>query len=410
MWQMRICHLIYDDPENPWLAGGGSARVREVYRRMAERHRITVISGPFPGAEPVMEMNGVRHVRVGSARTYAGSRIAYCRHAVAELRSRRWDLWVNDFSPYAPLRVPSTVRRRGILVLHHVLGRHALKHRPLLGPVAVAAERRASRAYPHILTVSGATQVRILDIRGNTPTGPTGPTGPGARDGRCFTRGIGRIPNGVECIPNGVDEAWFAETAVEESYILFFGRIDVYQKGLDTLLPAFAPVALERPDIELRLAGGGHPKHVRQMQEMVAQLGLGHRARLLGRVPREELLELARRALFVCMPSRFEGQGIVALEAAASGKAVLATDVAGLNEAVINGETGLLVPPGDTEALTHGMQRLLDDRRLRRRLGERGRARVRRDFTWDGIAERIEDAYLRVLRERPNRRRPLSRR
>lgn len=388
---MRICHLIYDDPENPWLAGGGSVRVREVYRRLAGRHRITVVSGPFPGAAREKEMNGVRHVRVGSARTYAGSRIAYCRRAVAELRSRRWDLWINDFSHYAPLGVPSRIRRRGVLLLHQVLGRHAFRHRPLLGPAVVFAERRAIRAYPHVLTVSRASQERILGIRGERPA-PAHPD-PVEHPGG----GIGRVPDGVECIPNGVGKAWFKEDVIEEPYILFFGRIDIYAKGLDNLLSAFAPLASERASIELRLAGGGHPKQVGRVREIVDRLGIGHRVQLLGRHSHEELPELARRALFVCMPSRFEGQGIVALEAAASGKAVLGTDVPGLNEAVVDGETGLLVPPNDIRALTRGMRRLIDDDGLRRRLGERGRARVRAEFTWDGIAKRVESAYLRVL-------------
>lgn len=390
---MRICHLLYDDPENPWLAGGGSVRVREVYRRMADRHHVTVISGPFPGAVPEKVADGVRHIRVGSARTYAGSRVAYCRRAVAELRSRRWDLWVNDFSAYAPLRVPRPIRQRGILVLHHVLGLHAVRHRPFVGPIALAAERRAIRAYPHVLTVSSASQARILGLRESN--GGCGERPAGAA--RC-------VPDGVECIPNGVDESWFAGDAAEAPYILFFGRIDVYQKGLDTLMAAFAPVAAERPGIELRLAGGGHPKQVEKVHEISGRLGLGRQVTLLGRVGDEELRCAARRALFVCMPSRFEGQGIAALEAAASGKAVLATDIAGLSEAVVHEETGILVPPNDIQALSRGMGLLLDDGRLRRRLGQRGRARVRAQFTWGKVAERVEDAYLRVLDASPKSR------
>ena len=383
---MRICHLLYDDLENPWLAGGGAVRIREVYRRLADRHQITVISGPFPGAEPEKEVDGVRHVRVGSANTYARSRIAYCRHAMAELRTRRWDLWINEFSAYAPLRVPSALRHRGILLMQNLLGRDAVRHRRLVGPLAVAIGRRAIRMYPNILAISTNLQTQILDAQREAPDAVLGE----------------RVPNGVELIPNGVGEEWFAEPGVEEPYILFFGRIDVYQKGLDTLLPAFARVAADRPDIELRLAGGGHPKQVEWVRNVINQLGLTRRVRLLGRCSSHELAELARSALFVCMPSRFEGQGIVALEAAASGKAVLATNVGGLNEAVIDDETGMLVPPNDSEALTRGMLRLLDEPGLRQRLGARGRARVRAEFSWTDVANRVEDAYKRVLDALPS--------
>ena len=72
---MRICHLIYDDVDNPWLGGGGAYRARQIYRRLAGRHEITLVTGTFPGAEPVQEVDGLRLLRVGSPRSYAISRL-----------------------------------------------------------------------------------------------------------------------------------------------------------------------------------------------------------------------------------------------------------------------------------------------------------------------------------------------
>ena len=87
---MKICHLIYDDIANPWLAGGGAVRAREIYRRLAERHQVTLITGLFPGAQREEELDGIRFVRVGSDRSYARSRLAYCRASVEQLKQMSW--------------------------------------------------------------------------------------------------------------------------------------------------------------------------------------------------------------------------------------------------------------------------------------------------------------------------------
>ena len=374
---MRICHLIYGDLENPWLHGGGSVRVHELYSRLSARHDITVISGPFPGSSSreVVETEGFRRVRVGSASTYAGSRLAYCRLAIRELMSRNWDLWVNDFSPFAPLLLARRgLRERALLTVHQVAGTHLVKHRPLVGPAALVAERYTLCSYPNVLTVSPGSRRRITRIRG---------------------RRYNESP--VEVIPNGVADEWFEDSpAREDPYILFFGRIDVYQKGLDHLLRAFAPVAAEWSGLRLVLAGIGQEKQLRRIGEIIAQLGLGDRVRLISPVSHPELLSLARQCLFVCMPSRFEGWGIVATEAAAAGKAVLATDIEGLRDAAPHGEVAMLVPPNDLEPLSEGMRRLLREPELRRTLGARGRRRARKEFGWDALALRVEELYRRV--------------
>ena len=119
---MKICHLMYDDVDNPWLGGGGAVRAMELYRRLASRHEITVVSGLFPGAELETERDGIRLVRVGSARSYALSRVGYCRAAVAQLQRLEWDLWINEFSAFAPLRVPAALRRQGLLLLPSLHG------------------------------------------------------------------------------------------------------------------------------------------------------------------------------------------------------------------------------------------------------------------------------------------------
>ena len=370
---MKICHLIYDDMGNPWLGGGGAWRARQIYRRLAGRHQITLITGRYPGAKAEEEEDGLRFLRVGCSRGYARSRLGYCAAAVACLKKQEWDLWVHDFSSFAPLWAPRRLRRRGILLLHHLAGRHAIAKRPLFGPAAWAAERLTVRAYGRVVTVSPSVRERVLEMAGDR-----------ARR--------------VDCICNGVDERLFELPAAEDDYLLYFGRADVHTKGLDLLLRAFDRIAPDYPQLKLKLAGRGSAPQQEQLGRLVRGCAAAGRIEVVGEVDEEGKGELLRRALFLCAPSRYEGWCIAAVEASAAGKAVLGARIDGLRDAVSDGETGILVPPESVEHLERGMRRLLDDEPLRRRLGEQGRIRARR-FDWDRVALDQEAVYLSAAAE-----------
>jgi colanic acid/amylovoran biosynthesis glycosyltransferase len=112
-----------------------------------------------------------------------------------------------------------------------------------------------------------------------------------------------------------------------------------------------------------------------------------------GFVPPAELGPYYGRAAVVCVPSRREGYGMVAREAMAHGRPVVATRVGGLADAVDDGETGYLVEPGDVPALRAALERLLGDADLRRRLGAAARARAAERFSWDGYVESAVRVY-----------------
>ncbi len=116
----------------------------------------------------------------------------------------------------------------------------------------------------------------------------------------------------------------------------------------------------------------------------------------VGFVPPAELGPYYARAAVVCVPSRREGHGMVAREAMAHGRPVVATAVGGLVEAVADGETGLLVESGDVPALRAAIERLLGDPDLRRRLGAAGRARAAERFSWDAYVAAALEVYAEV--------------
>ena len=113
----------------------------------------------------------------------------------------------------------------------------------------------------------------------------------------------------------------------------------------------------------------------------------------LGFVPPDELGPYYERAAIVCVPSRREGYGVVAREAMAYGKAIVTTGVGGLADAIDDGVTGLVVPPGDVAALRAALERLLADAGLRDRLGRAAREKAQATYAWPVATEATIAVY-----------------
>jgi glycosyltransferase involved in cell wall biosynthesis len=179
----------------------------------------------------------------------------------------------------------------------------------------------------------------------------------------------------VRVIPSGVDVPARVGEPTDPPEVLFVGRLSA-EKGILDLVQA-------AEGMPLVVAGDG---------PLRAQV-----PGALGFVPHHELGPLYERAAVVAVPSHREGFGVVALEAMAHGRPVVASAVGGLLDIVVDGETGLLVPPGDVTALRAALERLLGDADLRRRLGEAGRERAREHFAWPAVTDATIAAYEDAL-------------
>jgi len=176
--------------------------------------------------------------------------------------------------------------------------------------------------------------------------------------------------------------------------VLFVGSL-IPRKGLHFLVEAAKKVVKQKADANFVIAGNGPLKN-----QLMSNLG---KAQLSGNFTfLSGLSEDALAAIYSCtdvfvLPSIQEGQGIVLLEAQASAKPVVAFDVGGVNEAVLRGETGLLVNRGDSDELADALLKLLSDSSLRERMGARGRRFVVDNFTWDICAEKMLAVYREAL-------------
>ena len=163
------------------------------------------------------------------------------------------------------------------------------------------------------------------------------------------------------------------------------------QKANDVFLRAAARVVSRVPNLVILIAGDG-PQRA-ELEALAARLGLTERVRFLGW--RSDAAELLGALDIFCMSSRWEGCPIVLLEAMAMYRPVVATDIGGVREIVVNGETGLLVAPDDPEALANAIVRLLAEDAERARMGKAGRQRVEQHF---GVGDMLE-AYAGLYRD-----------
>jgi glycosyltransferase involved in cell wall biosynthesis len=179
----------------------------------------------------------------------------------------------------------------------------------------------------------------------------------------------------VRVIPSGVDLPASVQEPDEPPHVLFAGRLSA-EKGILELVEA-------ANGLPLVVAGDG------PLRDRVPQA--------LGMLPHQELLRRYGRAAVVACPSRREGFGVVCAEAMAHGRPVVAGAVGGLLDLVVDGETGLLVEPGDVPSLRAALEQLLGDPELRARLGTAARRRIAERFSWDRVVDAMLDVYASIL-------------
>jgi glycogen synthase len=203
----------------------------------------------------------------------------------------------------------------------------------------------------------------------------------------------------ITVIRNGIDAArWqFAprrpRTGPPE--LLYLGRLE-YEKGVHDAIAALPRIRRDHPGTTLTIAGEG------TQQDWLVEQARKHRVlkatRFVGHLDHAALLALLHRADAAVLPSHYEPFGIVALEAAAAGTPLVTTNIGGLGEAVIHGQTGVSCPPRDVPALAAAVRSVLDDPAAAQRRARAARERLTSDFDWQTVAKETAQVYLAAKR------------
>ena len=229
----------------------------------------------------------------------------------------------------------------------------------------------------------------------------------------CFVKNIfverGFPARQIEVLSNGIDLKRFThaprvklQSAEDKLHLLCVGRLDVH-KGQANAIRAVASDSL-RSLVTLTLVGEGPER--RNLEDMVKSLGVAHLVHMAGEIPNSKMPEVYRAHDVLITPSIWlENQPVVIMEAMATGLPIVASNMGGIPELVQSGVTGLLVRPGDVDALSGAIKVLVDDTELALRFGARGRMEIEK-HSIEASLERLASVYQELLSQkstRPNR-------
>jgi glycosyltransferase involved in cell wall biosynthesis len=319
---------VYDHPQ---YKGGGQRVADMIARRLVPHFEVTIVT--TGRRRSTVERDGVRYRTL--ALTWAGPRagqLLYHAWLPFAARLMSHDLWIESFTPpFSTSLLPLFARKRVVGLAQSLSGEEMSAR---YGLPFYVIERFGLRFYRDIVVLNDADGERVRQ----------------------------HSPAAVQVIPNGVERTQLDERQLGRGeHILFLGRIDMWEKGLDLLCAAYRR---SRPELPLLVAGAGSQRDEQKLAALVA--ASGGDIRWTGHVTGERKQELLERSAFLVLPSRQETFGLSALEGMSCGKPVVHFDLPALRWM----EGDVRVPPFDVEALAREIHHLAGDEAARRELGQ----------------------------------------
>ncbi len=363
---MKIIFSNYDDVKNPYYGGGGAFSIHAIAKRLVSKYDVIVITGKYPGSKNE-ERDGVYYERIGVS--FGGPQFGQALYQILlplYVLRKKFDVWFESFTPpFSTTCLQIFTRKPVIGVIHLLAGREMARRYKL--PFHWL-EYLGLKTYKNIvaLTENLKEQVRYSNKKVN-----------------------------ISIIPNGLDNALLQRgPAVKDNYILFLGRIDFTQKGLDLLLESFFKIK-DLTTANLIIAGSGEQQEVDKLNNLTQKLNLSDRVQCVGRVEGQTKDDLLDKSIVVVMPSRFEAMGIVALEAFCVFSPLVVFDIPSFEW--VPKDCALKVGAYDTDKLAQGMLSLLNDATLRDSISSRAKSFVQK-FNWEKITSDYNELIVAVTK------------
>lgn len=372
---MNILVFNWQDIRNP-LGGGAEVHLHEIFKRIAARgHRVTLFCSAFPGAPAEEMIDGIRVVRSGSRSLF---NLSVPQQYVFRFRNEHYDVVVDDINKI-PFYTPLYVREPLVGIVHHLFSRSIFLEATWPAALYVyGAEQLIPLAYKSIpmAVVSESTRQELVQKGFNVSK--------------------------ITIVPNAVDTTLYRPVEMQKHagpLIGYLGRLKKY-KSVDHLLEAFKIVRLEVPAVRLVIVGDGDARPA--LERKARALGIADATTFTGQVSDAEKVKLLNQMTLAVNCSVKEGWGLTVIEANACAVPVVASDVPGLRDAVLDEKTGLLYEYGNIEQLAQKMLLLLRDAQLCRRLA--GEAlQWAESFRWEDSAEKMLEVLERAVAEHSRR-------
>ena len=358
-----IYFSTYDDIKNPHYGGGGAIAVHEIAKRLRNTFDVHVLSWDYNGKKEE-RIDGILYERFGSA--FFSPKVGMFLYQLGLpfiAKQKAFDLWIESFCPpFTTALLPLFIKKPVVGVVH-MLAAEDMERKYKL-PFHIV-QNYGLRQYQHLIATTTSIKAKVHAITKRSQ---------------------------ITVISNGITKV-FHPTNAKEKYLLYLGRIEVDQKGIDLLINAFKQFAAKYPEYRLVIAGSGDKNEMEKMKQLISDSSLTNKILLKGKVSGKKKEELFRHAACVVIPSRFETFALVALEAMAYGAPVACFDIDGLSWVPKN--AARKANAFDSNSLAKEISIVVSQKAVSDTLKKEGN-RYAKQYTWDALAKNYE-TYLKTL-------------
>ena len=334
---------------NPYYGGGGAYAVHEIASRLTHEFKVTVITGKYPKSRNE-KIDGVFYERIGFS--YAGPKLGQFIYQILlpyfAIR-KNYNLWLESFTPPISTAFLPLFTRKPVIGLVHNFSEGYMNKKYHL-PFHLV-ERLGIKFYKNFIVLSKGAKDHILKINNKADVG---------------------------IIPNGVEIKSF-DNNTKRNFVLYLGRIDFYQKGLDLLLKAYKYIS-QNSKAKLKIAGSGTKYEEIKLAELIKNIKITDNVQVLGKVSGSRKTQLLRSARCVVVPSRYESFPLVILEALSYGTPIVTFDIDGLKW--LPQSCALKVKPNDEKALGKAILKITRDSKLQIKMIKKGRE-LANNYSWE---------------------------
>jgi len=359
----KIIFSNYDDLKNPDYGGGGAVAIHEIAKRLTNKFEVTVITGSYEGAAEEL-VDNVLYKRIKTH--YFGAKIGQLIfHFLLPFYAtyQKYDLWIESFTPPFSTSFLPIFTSKPVIGLVHMLSGEDMSRKYKIPFYLI--EKIGLKTYGHFIVLNEETKAKIKNIN---------------RKSR------------IKIMPNGVHLPRMLK-ARDKKHILFIGRIEVNQKGLDLLLKAYSLIS-EKINYKLAIAGTGIDNELNKLKNMIASLNLKDRVEMLGRIKGAKKDDAFKKAAFVVMSSRFETFPLVALEALSYNLPIVSFNIGGLKW--LPAKHCAKAKPFCEKNLSQKILKLSQDDELRQKMGGTARE-FASQFNWGNRAKEYENFITEIL-------------
>lgn len=367
---MKILLLNWQDIKNP-MGGGAEVYLHHIFKRIAAQgHSITLLCSHYDSAPLEEEIDGIQVIRRGN-RNFFNYTVLF--EYITRFQKENYDIVIDDLNKI-PFYTPLYVKKPLLGMVMHLFDKSIFKEASFPAATYVYyAEKFAHSVYKNIplVAISESTRNELIEHG-------------------CSEQNVFLVP----CAVNHSSYYQIPDINKNEPIIGYVGRLKKY-KSVDHLLKAFVIVLKVIPNAKLFIIGEGDGKI--SFLKTAKELKIENAVTFTGFLPLEEKVRLLNQMHIVVNTSAKEGWGLTVTEANACGAPAVASDVPGLRDAVIDGQTGLLYEYGNIEQLAEKILLLLRDNNLRTRLSS-GAIEYAQSLTWDKSAKIMTDVIGKVIR------------